>query len=177
VDTILASIEDTLANQPAAKPKKEKPQKPVAPSARFKPYDPAQDVLLNPPAPPCLLAQQRRDEFSGEVYTELKREEIFRHTPAVLKNYLQGKPQVTGEAALSSTSGGVLTMHLWFKVNDPNPRKAFGTLNKDGILLLRFLDGTTVNLINQTADEGAPDPDGGPTVYHGQYLVDKALVK
>lgn len=174
LDSAAAVLPDSNAAAVAIKPKKEKPK---TPSERFKPYDPAQDVMLNPPTPPCALAQQQRDEFSGEVYREMQREEIFRHAPAVLKNYLNGKPQVTCDAAISSTSGGVVMLHLWFNVNDPNPRKSFGTLGKDAIALLRFLDGTSVPVTNMHADEGTPDPEGGPWMYHGQYNVDKALLK
>jgi len=173
-DSTLTTQPDSNTSAVAERPKKEKTK---ATSASLKTYDAAQDVMLNPPTPPCAVAQQRRDEFSGEVYRELKREEIFRHTPAVLKNYLSGKPQVTCDAAMSSTSGGVLMMHLWFKVNDPNPRKSFGTLGKDAITLLRFLDGTSVSITNMHADEGTPDPEGGPWMYHGQYNIDKALLK
>lgn len=97
-----------------AEKRKAKEKKPEKPGPKYKPYDPAADVLLNPPKPPCVLAVNTRDEFSGQTYRETGREELFRFTNEVMKKVLPpDQPHIVCEAALSN-SGPNTSLHLTF---------------------------------------------------------------
>lgn len=133
---------------------------------------PPPPLVRTPPVPACVLTQDRRDPFSGERYRETAAAELFRTSPAVLKRVLNGQPHIRCEAALGS-GATTATLILTFRINDPNGRKAFGTLAQGSFLGMQFIDGTTVQLLNQANDEGSWDKEGKILTYQGRYLVDK----
>jgi hypothetical protein len=152
--------------------KKSKPAKkePAPPGPVIKKYDPATDVMLRPPTPPCIIAASSRDEFSGEISREMARVELFRYTNPALKNYLQGKTHVVCEVALAA-AGPRATLLLTFTINDPNARKAFGRLEKNSIAQMKFMDGSSITLQNAVADDGQFQPESGATIYRAQYAL------
>ena len=143
---------------------------------RFAAYSPASNVMLYPPTPPCLIASNSRDEFSGEITREMARAELFRYTNPVLITYLQGKVHVICEAALVST-GANTSLLLTFTINDPNARKAFGRLDKNSIAALKFIDGSNFTLQNAGADDGVYNSETGATIYRAQYPLAADLLK
>ena len=165
---------DSSAVAEKRKPKEKKPEKP---GPKYKPYDPAADVLLNPPKRPCVLAVHTRDEFSGQTYRETQREALFRFTNEVMKKVLPpDQPHIVCEAALSN-SGANTSLHLTISIRDANARKAFGSLAKNSIATLKFLDGDTFTLNNTRNDDGVRDESGQVFTYRAQYPVDAAFVK
>ncbi len=177
-----ASSDSTSADTSAAavaktqKMRKEKRETTVVATPQFKSYDPATDVLLHPPHPPCALAVNVRDEFSGEVRRETPLVELFRYTAPALRTYMEGKPYVVGQASLGSIGVNTL-LSLTFVVNDRNARKAFGNLPKNGSATLKFLDGTTFIVNNLRSDDGTPDASGQVYTYRSQYALESALLK
>ena len=149
---------------------------PSSPGNRFTPYNPAADVMLRPPTPPCVIASSSRDEFSGEVSRELARAELFRHTNPALKTYLQGKTHVICEAAMVSV-GTKATLLLTFNINDPNARKAFGRLEKNSVATFKFLDGSTFELQNAVADDGVFTPENEASIFRAQYPLSPEALK
>lgn len=149
---------------------------PLIPSKKFAVYNPNTDVMLRPPTPPCSIASSSRDEFSGEISKEMTRAELFRYTNPALKAYLQGKTHVICEAALAST-GTQATLHLTFKINDPNARKAFGRLDKNSVATLKFLDGSTFELQNAIADDGVFSADNDGSIFKGVYPLNPEAFK
>lgn len=150
-------------------------EKPVAP--RFKPYDPGEDVMLHPPQRPCSLAVSTRDEFSGETYRESQREELFRFTNELMKKYLTpDQPHIICEAALS-TGGSTISLHLTFSIRDNNARRTFGSLNRNSVVILKYIDGTTFSASNLRNDDGVLDPSGQVYSYRGQYTLDPSAMK
>ena len=143
---------------------------------RFAAYSPAANVLLNPPTPPCVIASNSRDEFSGEITQEMARAELFRYTNPVLITYLQGKVHVICEAALVRT-GPNTSLLLTFTINDPNARKAFGRLDKNSIAILKFIDGSNFTVQNAGADDGVYNSETGATLYRAQYPLAADLLK
>lgn len=141
-----------------------------------KKYSPALDVMLNPPAIPCAFDLETRDEFSGAIYRRTVAVELFRHTPQALKAYLAGKPNVRCNAALAS-DGTQSTLLLTFIIQDPNPRKAFGKLDKNSQATLWFMDGSSFVLYNQRPDEGFQNPEDQSLIYQGQYLLNAEVLK
>ncbi|MFM7155408.1 MAG: hypothetical protein ACKOZV_14910 [Bacteroidota bacterium] len=153
------------------------PQKPAAPAPiAVAKYNPAADVMLNPPAIPCNFEENSRDELSGAPYRRTAAAEWFRHAPAPLKGFLQGRPNVRCEAALSAI-GPRATLLLTFTVVDPNPRKSFGKLPKDAPATLWFMDGTSLELYNSINDEGVINYEDQSYTFRGRYPVEEAVWK
>ncbi|MBK9335203.1 MAG: hypothetical protein IPM98_00930 [Lewinellaceae bacterium] len=154
------------------------PKKDKKPAARppFKQYDPAADVLLNPPARNCTLTVDTRDEFSGERRREVQKEELFRFTSPSLKAYLQDREHIVCNASVSTT-GGAQLLQLQFQINDANAKRAFGNLPKNGVAILKFLDGETLTLYNLRADEGRAGDDKVSYTFAGQYPIDPGMLK
>lgn len=157
--------------------RKNKDKKTDNPGSKYKPYDPAADVMRNPPPRPCSLAVSTRDEFSGETYRETRRDELFRYTNEVMKKVLPpGQPHIVCEAALSN-SGANTQLLLTFTIHDPNARKSFGSLAKNSIASLKFLDGDTFTLNSTRNDDGVRDESGQFFIYQAQYPFDATLAK
>lgn len=177
-----AQTADSLANDTASVKKQtakktRKPKKSDAPPLKIiKTYDAATDVMLHPPTPPCALTVNRKDEFSGGTYQEVRKAELFRYTNEVMKKVLRGKPHIICDAALASTNT-TGTLNLTFTINDPNARRAFGSLPKGGVAVLKFMDGETISLFNLRQDDGALEPANQTAVYRGQYVVDRLQMK
>jgi hypothetical protein len=142
----------------------------------FKSYQIQEDVMLNPPSPPCVLASQTKDEFSGEVRKETQRAEILRYTNPMLRNYLQGKTHISCEASLS-TAGPSIFLNLVYTIQDPAARKAFGGVAKNSIAILKFVDGSTLSIYNLRSDEGTMDASGQVATFRAQYDLDKSYLK
>lgn len=169
--------DSTSIAETASYKRKSKEKKSEKTGPKYKPYDPATDIMLNPPRRPCALAVNTRDEFSGETYRETTREELFRFSNDLMKKYLPaGQPHIICEAALSA-GGGNINLHLHFSIRDANARKAFGSLSRNSVAILKFLDGTTFNANNLRNDEGAFDADGKVFSCRGQYALDPAVLK
>lgn len=164
----VAKSDETTAN-PQIPPLKT-PRSPVGK------YDPARDVMLNPPGLPCTWAQETKDEFSGEVFHRTQAYELFRSTPEQLKAFLKGQPNVVCEAALAGSSNQV-SLLLKFTVHDPNARKSFGKLDRNSLLTLLLMDGTKYDLNNQTLSEGVQTEDNQALVFQGKYPLTPEIFK
>lgn len=176
-DTVAAEREEKNVPAPATQAP---PVAKIPPSKTSKPvsgkYDPAKDVMLFPPDLPCTWAQEKKDEFSGEIYRRTQAYELFRNTPLQLKAFLDGKANVICEASLAGSSADV-SLLLRFTVHDPNPRKSFGKLDKNSLLTILFMDGAQYNLNNQILSEGVQNEEDQSLVYQGQYALTPELVK
>lgn len=153
------------------KQKKEAPSRPP-----LKTYDPAADVMLNPPPRPCALTVDTRDAFSGERRREVAQEELFRFTNPSLKSYFTDREHIICRAALSTNSGNQI-LQLHFIINDVNAQRSFGNLPRNGVAILKLLDGETFTLYNVRADEGKPSEDKQSFTFVGQYVVDSGMFK
>lgn len=168
----------TVQNPPENSEKRRKP-KPAAPESKVvaKTYSLAQDVMINPPVPACVLASTVRDEFSGEIRKETPRKEIFRYTnQALRKQYTMEKPHTIGEASLLSF-GLNAALHLTFRIHDLNVRRTQGSLQKGGTATLKFTDGSSIILYDSRSDEGVTDPEGQSVIFQAQFPIDRTTIK
>ncbi len=173
-DTTPAAPAEMPANTSEAMPPAAPPPAPRRPV--FKKYDPAADVMLHPPGRSCVLTTDARDEFSGERRRELQREELFRYTNPSLRPYLQGREHIICQASVSQ-NGKLYLLNLTFTISDANAKRAFGSLPKNGVAILKFLDGETLALTNLRADEGRTSDDKITHTFTGQYVLDAAALK
>ncbi len=151
--------------------------KSLPPTRQYAQYEPSKDVMLNPPALPCVVVRDVRDEFSGETYREIQREELFRFTNDYVKKIIPpGEAHVVCEAALAQ-KGTTPTLWLTFTIHDPNARKTFGGFNKNSQAVLKFIDGQTVTVYNIRADEGVADASGNTLIFRAQYSLDREILK
>jgi hypothetical protein len=164
------------AAEPATTPEEKKDAKKAGARPVVKPYDPAADVLLRPPPRPCTLRVDTRDEFSGERRRELEKEELLRFTNPSLRAYFPDREHVICQASVAANSG-TYVLHLSFTVNDANARRSFGSLPRNSMAVLKFLDGETLTLFNLRADEGKPGDDNASFLFNGQYVIDPGMVK
>ncbi|MCS7037535.1 MAG: hypothetical protein RMJ33_12260 [Saprospiraceae bacterium] len=179
-DTLPKAPAETPAEAPSASANAAEAAPPPAPPAPkrpvFKKYDPAADVMLNPPTRPCALTADTRDAFSGERRREVQREELFRYTNPSLRPYLQDREHIVCQAAVSQ-NGKLYVLNLTFTISDANAKRAFGSLPKNSVALLKFLDGETITLTNLRTDEGRVGDDKITHIFTGQYVLDAAAMK
>lgn len=147
------------------------------PKPIIRPYSAAEDVLINPPSPPCVLASTVRDEFSGEIRKEMPQKELFRYTnQALRKQYSAEKPHTIAEAFLLSY-GLNAALHMTFKIQDLNVRRTQGSLQKGGTATLKFMDGTSIILYDSRSDEGVTDAEGQSVIYQAQFPIDRTTIR
>ena len=177
IDTLAADTlaADSLAEKPAA-PKSKKDKKTAPSGPKYRSYNPAEDVMLNPPQQPCQIVTDTRDAFSGERRREMDKEELFRYTNPSLKPYFTDFEHILCDAALSSNNNNYL-LNLTFTIRDVNARRAFGSLPRNGVAILKLLDGETFTLYNLRADEGLADKDNKVFTFRGQYQVEPGMQK
>ncbi len=169
------SADSTQTVEPKnTQPRDKKTDTPAQP--KFATYDPAQDVMLHPPTPPCQLAVNTRDEFTGATLRQTRASELFHQTPPALRAYLEGRDQIVCQAAIA-TAGQNASLLLTFQINDPNTRRAFGNLPKNSFAMLTFTDGTALNINNSQLDEGTTDPDTRLVIYRAQYPLDATALR
>ncbi|MCB9345376.1 MAG: hypothetical protein H6576_16935 [Lewinellaceae bacterium] len=158
--------------EPESKPKTADPKSTVT----LKKYNPEEDVMLHPPALPCVLAVNTRDEFSGEIYKRTAAVELFRTYPSALRSFLGDKPNVLCKAAMAAT-GSEASLFLNFSIYDPNPRKSFGRLEKNSAVTILFLDGSRY-VLNTTQDsEGTLNEETQAFVYQVQLPLSQDALK
>ena len=176
--TAMAADSSATADSTSASgSKKNKKEKKAAPSGpKYKAYDPAADVMLHPPQRPCNLTVDTRDEFSGERHRELGKEELFRFTNPALKPYFQDRDHIRCEAALAANTGNYV-LNLTLTIQDVNARRAFGSLQRNGVAILKYLDGETVTLYNERSDEGQADASNSVFTFRGQYILEPGMFK
>jgi len=171
-----AEPRSSASDSVAVEKPKGKSTKTASAAPQFATYDPSQDVMLHPPTPPCYLAVNTRDEFTGAALRQVQAGELFRFTNPVLKTYLEGKNQIFCTAALA-TAGSNASLLLTFQINDPNVRRAFGNLAKNSLAVLTFTDGAAVSLYDTKMDEGLLDPGTRLVTYQAQYALDAAAFR
>lgn len=173
-----AAVEMPAEEEAAPKKEKGKDRKKDKEPARpvFKKYNPAEDPMLNPPTRPCVLTLDTRDAFSGERRRETAKEELFRFTNPALKAYFPDREHIVCQASMSM-NGGTHLLSLHFTINDPNAKRAFGNLPRNGIAILKLLNGDTYTLYNLRLDEGTPGQDQKTFSFTGQYVVEPGVFK
>jgi hypothetical protein len=165
-----------LPDDSSAKDRQKKSKKQAAKRPAIKVYDPASDVMRNPPPRPCVLTLDTRDAFSGELRREVAQEELFRFTNPSLKNYFPDQDQIICDASVVSNSGTNL-LQLRFTINDANAQRSFGNLPRNGVAILKLLNGETYTLYNLRADAGKPSDDKKQFSFTGQYVIEPGMLK
>lgn len=105
----------------------------------------------------------------------LEPEVLFRYTPDEIKKYLRGQSYVTGEAFIA-TEPGFVYLQLRLDIASDQALRHYGNLEKS-ILVVYFVNGKELKLINSRFDAGFVDNYKKNTAMTGVYYLEKPMVK
>lgn len=137
------------------------------------PLSPAEDLLLNPPAPSCLVAYEGKDEKTGQWRRDVKKQSLFSHTDDRLRPFLKDKEYLSCEGNFTSL-GGFRFLSLQFTFAYPNAREAYGFIEKGSFLTIKLLNGDFINLQAGKMDRGSYDLETGLLTYQVHYPIDRS---
>ena len=138
-----------------------------------------QDVVENPPMPPCELAYDGVDEFTGKRRWEMPKQTFFTHTTDRLKPFFKEKNHITVEGYISGASGngGAYYLNLNIIILSEMAQREFGVLEKGSILTLKLINGNNVKLFNTKTSTGTLDKVEKRVEYRAQYMINSDNVK
>lgn len=133
---------------------------------KAKKLSPQDDVMITPPPSACAIAFEGIDEFSGKLRREVASTTLFQFTESSMKKYYEGEDFLVCEANVSAVgNSGYKYVNFMFKFASNNLGTSYGWLEKDNIISVRFVDGTTLNLFNTRTDRGQVDDVNRSTTY------------
>ena len=138
-----------------------------------------QDLIMTPPAPPCELAYDGVDEFTGKRRWEMPKQVFFSHTSERLKPFFKEKNHITVEGFLSGASGngGTYYLNLNIVILSEMAQREFGVLEKASILTLKLINGSNVKLFNTKTSTGTLDKVEKVVEYRAQYMINSDNLK
>ena len=125
----------------------------------------------------CKIAFQGKDSFSGKKRTDLAKSPFFSFTSKKMRPYFLEGDMIKCDAYLSAVSGGYKFICIEVVVASETAQKSYGSLEKQGLLSLRLVDGTTVSLYNNKTDTGSLDPIKKTVTFKAQYLIPSEHLK
>ena len=124
----------------------------------------------------CEIASTKIDDFSRQKRIELTSNLLFTHTDPKLKPHLKTADFLTCQTFLSATNNNkYLNLEMTFQ--SAAARKEYGAVMQGALLVIRLVNGETINLNSSNFDNGLVDPNANTTVYRIQYILPKAVVK
>ncbi|MCB0634718.1 MAG: cell envelope integrity protein TolA [Saprospiraceae bacterium] len=132
-----------------------------------------QDLILNPPPAPCVVAHEGIDSKSGNFRKQLKKQFLFSHTDDRLRVYLKDKEYLRCEGYFS-TDGGYSYLTLEFTFAYPNAREAYGFIEKGSILTIKMLNDDFVNLYSGEMVRGSYDTEKEILTYRVYYPISRS---
>ncbi len=142
----------------------------TAEQRKYREYDPAGDVMLNPPARPCRVEFEGKDVL-GNLRRDLKPETIFTQTDPALRAHFQQSDFINGQGYLTKITGGIQVFTLEIMVATKRAPELFGVFRQGDFIELQLLDGNVVRLFNNLNDPGKWQPTLQAYVYRGQYSI------
>ncbi len=138
-----------------------------------------EDLMMYPPTPPCNLAYDGVDEFTGKRRWEMPKQVFFAHTSERLKPFFKEKNHITVEGFLSGASGngGTYYLNLNIIILSEMAQREFGVLEKASILSLKLINGNTVKLFNTKTSTGSVDKVEKLVEYRAQYMINSDNLK
>ena len=128
-------------------------------------YDEKNDVTIHPPSPPCRMAFDSTDTFTGKRKKESAPTLFFTQTDDVLKKMMQDKEFITCYATITRIQGGISYLNMNFIIQSKETQKVFGFLDKGSPISFRLMNGRTLNFTNDKTDIGTVDFLKNTTTY------------
>ena len=127
--------------------------------------------------PDCNVVFQGKDSFSGKKRTDLGKSLFFTFTSDKMRPYFEEGDMIECEAYMSAVAGGYKFVCIEVTVASETAQRSYGSIEKQGLLALKLVDGTTINLYNNKTDNGFLDPLKKEVLYKAQYLIPNEHVK
>ncbi len=137
----------------------------------------ASDVMTYPPKPPCQVAFDGVDEFTGQQRRDLVKEPFFSYTNEQMRPFFKEKDFIECSGALSSIGGSIFLLSFELEVASQNAQRDYGFIEKGSILTIKFIDGSTVRIANRKTDTGALNPLEKSVIYKPQYTISSTQAK
>lgn len=131
------------------------------------------DLILNPPPPPCNIVFEGKDERTGRKRKDVQQQVLFSYTDERLRPYLKDREYLRCEGFLTSIGGGFRYLTLVFTFAYPNAREAYGFIEKGSVLTIKQLNGNFVNLFSGKMDRGSYNTKSKLLTYRVHYPIDK----
>ena len=148
-----------------------------APSAYTVSYPNQKTNSAKAAVPACAIAFKGKDSFSGKKRVDLEPSLLFSHTTEKMRRYFEEGDMIQCEAYLSAVAGGYKFVCIEVTVASETAQKSYGSIEKQGLLSLKLVDGTTINMYNNKTDNGSLDPLKKTVLYKAQYLIPNEHVK
>lgn len=150
-------------------------------SKKFEKYSINDDVIYNPPQEDCNLAFDGIDEFMGKKRKDVERGVFFTYTTDDMRRYMKEDDYISCEGNLTQIKGGVLLFNLFISINTTDAQRSFGGLSKGSLVIIKMINGESVNLINNQSDNGVFNPLTKRHTFTSQFRInsgqEKALKK
>jgi hypothetical protein len=140
-------------------------------SKKFEKYSIEKDVMYNPPREDCKLAFDGVDEFMGKKRKDVERSVFFTYTNDDMRRYMKDDDYITCEGNLTQIKGGVLLLNLFISINTTDAQRSFGGLSKGNLVVVKMINGESVNLVNNQSDIGVFNPLKKQHTYTGQFRI------
>ena len=127
--------------------------------------------------PACNIVFEGKDSFSGKKRTDLGKSPFFSFTNDKVRTYFEEGDMIECEAYMSAVAGGYKFICIEVTVASETAQRSYGSIEKQGLLSIKLVDGTTVNLYNNKTDYGFLDPIKKKVLYKAQYLIPNEHVK
>ena len=127
--------------------------------------------------PNCNIVFEGKDSFSGKKRIDLGKSPFFSFTSDKMRSYFEEGDMIECEAYMSAVAGGYKFVCIEVTVASETAQRSYGSIEKQGLLSIKLVDGTRVNLYNNKTDYGFLDPLKKEVLYKAQYLIPNEHVK
>ncbi len=158
------------------KPDKNKPKKTKEGKANVEKPEKAvvkEVKKAKPAAAGCDLAVNEIDEFTGKERKQTKARVFFTHTPEAAKKYMRADDYLTCSGFLSRV-GPYKTLTLNITIDTPFGQSEYGEIGIASMLIIRMIDGSTVELYCDKGDPGHVDKIKNQTTYTVIYIMENS---
>ena len=158
-------------------PKKEKKEKiPKKTTKEVVTVAPKKITKKQPKAPPpsCDLLINEIDEFTGQEKKITKERQFFAFTPEAARKYMRADDYLKCDGHLSRI-GSYKTLHLTFTIDSQYGQSEYGEIGDNSSLIIKLIDGSTVELTCDKGDMGRVDKIKSQTIYSVFYIMDPSF--
>ena len=122
----------------------------------------------------CAVQSDKVDDLTQKRRIVLEPGQLFTFTDEDLRPYFRDEELVRCTAFMSKVSS-LKYLTIEFKIASSNAQRNFGMLDEGGLIRLKFLDGSFLNLYNMQRDRGHIDSYTGHTVFTGNFVIGKDI--
>jgi hypothetical protein len=166
--------DDALNSARVKKPKKEKKDKKTAETESKKENKPQKPKKVKEMPSYCALQIDEIDEFTGKEKKIGKPITLFSFTPEAARKYMRSEDYLSCTANFSRI-GAYKTLHLTITIDSQFGQSEYGSIADHSSLIIKMIDGSTVELYCDKGDVGRVDKIKNQTIYSVFYIVEPSF--